>query len=62
MKGEKIVAEELSGGRNHEFSLAGYPQGLYFILVVSGKSTRTAKMVVNKVQMIIKIIFAYLHV
>jgi len=45
MQGEKIVAAEFKGEKKHEFSLAGYPPGLYFIRVVNGKDTGAGKII-----------------
>jgi hypothetical protein len=45
IQGEKIVAAELKGEKRHEFSLAGFPPGLYFIRVVAGMGTAMGKIV-----------------
>jgi hypothetical protein len=45
MRGEKVLTEVLKGERNHDFSLANKPVGLYFIHVISGKKTETGKIV-----------------
>ncbi len=43
MLGERVLSTDLSGKRKYDFSLAGVPNGAYFIRVVSGKFTRTGK-------------------
>lgn len=43
--GEKIFAETLYMEREHEFSLSGKPEGVYFIRVTTGGKTETAKII-----------------
>ena len=43
--GERLLNEELEGMRKYDFSLAGKPNGIYFIRVVTGKFAGTGKII-----------------
>jgi hypothetical protein len=43
--GERMLSKNLQGQRKYEFSLAGKPNGVYFIRVVSGKFAGTGKII-----------------
>jgi hypothetical protein len=45
MWGEKILAETLFREHEHEFSLAGKPEGVYFIRITTCDKTETAKII-----------------
>jgi hypothetical protein len=45
IRGEKIVTAVLTGERKHEFSLSNRPPGIYYIRVISGNRTTTAKII-----------------
>ncbi|MCX6277016.1 MAG: carboxypeptidase regulatory-like domain-containing protein [Bacteroidetes bacterium] len=45
MRGEKVLAETLSGEVVHDFSLSDRPTGIYFIKVISGVKILTSKLV-----------------
>jgi hypothetical protein len=45
MRGEKVLSGELAGEKKHEFSISGFPVGLYFVKVVSGKYVETIKVI-----------------
>ncbi len=43
--GEIVLSEELTNMQKHEFSLAGKPEGIYFVSVRTGKTFKTMKIV-----------------
>jgi hypothetical protein len=45
IRGDKVLSEEIFGEMAHEFSLSGYPAGIYFIKVVAGEQLLNAKLV-----------------
>jgi trimeric autotransporter adhesin len=45
MRGEKILSEILIHERKHEFSLYDKPAGVYFIRVITGNKSETAKII-----------------
>ncbi len=45
MKGEKVLAKELTERKTHDFSLSEVPAGLYFVRVVAGEKAETMKLV-----------------
>jgi len=45
MCGEKVSTEEQNGDLKHEFSLSNRPAGVYFIRVISGNKSETAKII-----------------
>jgi hypothetical protein len=48
MRGERVLAGEISGERKHEFRLPDLPQGLYFVKVVADGYAGTFKLVRQK--------------
>jgi hypothetical protein len=45
MKGEKVLAKELTGRKTHDFSLSEVPSGLYFVRVFAGEKAETMKLI-----------------
>jgi hypothetical protein len=45
MQGERILSEELKGSRKYDLSLAGKPNGIYFIRVITGNHAGTGKII-----------------
>ena len=45
MKGNRLLAERMTGERSHEFSLADFPLGLYFVRIVAENYAETIKLV-----------------
>ncbi len=45
MRGEKVLAIELSGEQKHEISLSDQPAGLYFLRIVTGNHVMTGKVI-----------------
>jgi len=45
MWGEKLLTEVLAGDRKYEFSLSNKPAGIYFIQVITGIKSETAKII-----------------
>ncbi len=43
LQGEKVMTNELTGSRKHEFSLSEAPAGLYFMRIFSENSTETVR-------------------
>ena len=43
--GEKVLTATINGERKHEFSLSARPSGVYFIRVISGDKSETAKII-----------------
>jgi hypothetical protein len=44
MRGDKIAGKDLHGLGKHEFSLASFPDGLYFVRVIAGEKVETVKL------------------
>jgi len=47
MRGEKVLSKELEGVMTYQFSLSGYPVGLYFIHVINGDRAATIKIILQ---------------
>ncbi len=45
MQGARVASAQMTGGRSQELSVAGLPDGLYFVKIVSGDHTETVKLV-----------------
>ncbi len=45
MRGEKVFSAGIAGERKHEFSLSERPTGIYFIRVITGDKSETAKII-----------------
>ncbi|MEI7727272.1 MAG: T9SS type A sorting domain-containing protein, partial [Bacteroidota bacterium] len=45
MHGEKVMTKELTGQKQYELSIEGFPAGLYFVKVVAGEYTGTIKLI-----------------
>ncbi|MFZ4522018.1 MAG: GEVED domain-containing protein [Bacteroidales bacterium] len=45
MRGEKLFTGQLNGEMKHEFSITGYPAGLYFVKVAAGDETEIIKLI-----------------
>jgi hypothetical protein len=48
MRGEKVLASQLSGEKKHEFSLTQIPAGLYFVRVVADDYVETIKLILTR--------------
>ena len=44
-RGEKLQSENFINGHRHQFSLADYPAGIYFIRVITGTWVETVKVI-----------------
>ncbi len=45
MHGEKVLTGEMNHEMKHEFSIFGFPAGLYFVKVIAGENTETFKLI-----------------
>ena len=45
MRGEKVLSDDLAGGRFHELSLSGSPAGLYLVKVIIGDRVLTGRLI-----------------
>ena len=45
MRGEQVLSGELTNVKKHEFSISGFPVGLYFVKVVAGEHMETIKLI-----------------
>ncbi|MCX6307164.1 MAG: T9SS type A sorting domain-containing protein [Bacteroidetes bacterium] len=45
MRGEKLLTGQLTGEKKHEFSVTGFPAGLYFVKIVAGNEAETLKLI-----------------
>ncbi len=45
MRGDKVLSGQMSGEIKHEFSVAGFPAGLYFVKIVAGSDAETIKLI-----------------
>ncbi|MEI6456707.1 MAG: T9SS type A sorting domain-containing protein, partial [bacterium] len=45
IRGEKVLTGVMGGERKHEFSLLDRPVGIYFIRVITGSRSETAKII-----------------
>jgi hypothetical protein len=48
MRGERLVSQDLTGEKKHEFWLTDLPQGLYFVKVVADEYGETFKLVITR--------------
>ncbi len=45
MRGDKVLSGQLTGEKKREFTISGFPTGLYFVKVVSGDQAETFKLI-----------------
>jgi len=48
MRGDKVLAHQLTGSKKHEFSLSNVPTGLYFVRIVADDHVETIKLVITR--------------
>jgi len=45
MRGDRVLSGQISNETKHEFSVSGFPAGLYFVKIVSGTDAETIKLI-----------------
>ena len=45
MQGNKVLTERMNGEKKQEFSVSGFPAGLYFVKIMAGEDVETVKLI-----------------
>ena len=45
MQGSKVMTGQMNAEKKHDFSISGFPVGLYFVKVIAGEDVGTIKLI-----------------